>query len=301
MVPEDVLADFRRHLEAERNRSEHTVRAYLGDITAMSEALAAAGVTGLPDTTLADLRSWLGDQAEGGASASTIARRSAAARTFFRWAKRTGLVETDPALRLGAPRKGRTLPGVLKQSEASDLMEIAAVAADDDDPIHLRNRAILELLYASGVRVGELTGLDVDDVDLAGQVARVLGKGNKERTVPFGAPAGEALRTWLDRGRTALVTGESGPALFLGRRGRRVDQRQVRTVVHDLLTHVPDAADLGPHGLRHSAATHLLEGGADLRTVQELLGHSSLATTQIYTHVSVDRLRAAYRQAHPRA
>lgn len=301
VVSDEVLDDFRQHLSAERNRSAHTVRAYLGDVTAMAQALAVTGVTDLADITLADLRSWLGEQAAGGAAPSTIARRSAAARTFLRWAKHTGRIPTDPSVRLGAPRKGRHLPGVLKETEATQLMDLAAVAADDSDPIHLRNRAVLELLYATGMRVGELTGLDVDDVDLPGQVARVLGKGAKERTVPFGKPAAEALQTWLGQGRPQLANGESGPALFLGRRGRRVDQRQVRTVVHDLLAHLPDAADLGPHGLRHSAATHLLEGGADLRTVQELLGHSSLATTQIYTHVSVDRLRAAYRQAHPRA
>jgi integrase/recombinase XerC len=301
IVAEDVLRAFRRHLAVERNRSEHTVRAYLGDVTAMSTALADAGVRRLDDITLADLRTWLGGQSSSGAAASTIARRSAAARTFLRWAKHTGRIQTDPSLRLGAPRRGRHLPGVLKKSEAGDLMELAAVAADDDDPVHVRDRAVLELLYASGMRVGELTGLDIDDLDVRGQVARVLGKGAKERTVPFGAPAAEAVRIWLDHGRPRLVTSESGPALFLGRRGRRVDQRQVRAVVHDLLAHLPEAADLGPHGLRHSAATHLLEGGADLRTVQELLGHASLATTQIYTHVSVDRLRAAYRQAHPRA
>jgi len=301
IVPEDVLAAFRRHLAAERNRSEHTVRAYLGDVTAMSTALAEAGVQGLDDISLADLRTWLGSLSSSGAAASTIARRSAAARTFLRWGKQTGRIAQDPSLRLGAPRRGRHLPGVLKKSEAGSLMELAAVAADDDDPIHVRNRAMLELLYASGMRVGELTGLDVDDLDQRRRVARVLGKGAKERTVPFGAPAAEALRVWLEQARPRLATAESGPALFLGRRGRRVNQRQVRTVVHDLLSHLPEAADLGPHGLRHSAATHLLEGGADLRTVQELLGHASLATTQVYTHVSVDRLRAAYRQAHPRA
>lgn len=300
-MPDEVLDAFGQHLGAERNRSEHTVRAYLGDVRALSEALGRAGVRDLADIRLADLRTWLGEQAGEGASPSTIARRSAAARTFLRWAKQTGRITNDPSVRLGSPRKGRHLPGVLKQDEAAELMQIAAVAADDDDPVHLRNRAILELLYASGMRVGELTGVDVDDLDLPGQVARVLGKGAKERTVPFGAPAAEALRTWLTHGRPTLVTAESGPALFLGRRGRRVDPRQVRSVVHDLLAHVPEAADLGPHGLRHSAATHLLEGGADLRTVQELLGHASLATTQIYTHVSVDRLRSAYRQAHPRA
>lgn len=301
VVEQETLEAFRQHLGSERNRSEHTVRAYIGDVTAMSQALAAAGVGDLRDITLSDLRGWLGELAEQGSAPSTIARRSAAARTFLRWATQTGRIERDPSLRLGAPGKGRHLPGVLKQAEAQNLMDLAAVAADDDDPVHIRNRAILELLYASGIRVGELTSLDVDDVDLSGQVALVLGKGAKERTVPFGAPACEALRVWLDAGRPRLATSESGPALFLGRRGRRVDQRQVRSVVHDLLAHVPEAADLGPHGLRHSAATHLLEGGADLRTVQEMLGHASLATTQIYTHVSVDRLRSAYRQAHPRA
>ena len=301
VVPESVLADFRRHLSAERNRSEHTVRAYLGDVRAMSQALGQAGVTSLDDIKLADLRTWLGSLSESGAAPSSIARRSAAVRTFLRWARQTGRIEVDPSLRLGAPRKGRHLPGVLKKDEAGDLMELAGVAADDDDPVHIRDRAVLELLYASGMRVGELTGLDIDDLDLPGQVARVMGKGAKERTVPFGVPAAQALHSWLEGGRPRLATAESGPALFLGRRGRRVDQRQIRTVVHELLSHLPEAADLGPHGLRHSAATHLLEGGADLRTVQELLGHASLSTTQIYTHVSVDRLRTAYRQAHPRA
>ena len=175
------------------------------------------------------------------------------------------------------------------------------MAADDDDPLHLRDRAALELLYATGIRVGELVGLDVDDVDLDVDVLRVIGKGDKERRVPFGVPARRAVTTWLEEGRPRLATAASGPALLLGRRGRRADQRQIRAVVHELLRHVPDAPDLGPHGLRHSAATHLLEGGADLRMVQELLGHASLATTQIYTHVSVDRLKRSYAQAHPRA
>lgn len=300
-LPAEVLADFERHLRAERNRSEHTVRAYLTDLRGLADALEGAGVGTLQDVSLADLRSWLAEQAEAGAAPGTIARRAASARTFFRWAHERHLVGTDPALRLASPRRGRRLPGVLAGRDAAALMEVAGVAADDDDPVRIRDRAVLELLYASGMRVGELTGLDVDDVDSRTRVARVLGKGGKERTVPFGEPAARALRDWLERGRPRLATADSGSALFLGRRGRRVDQRQVRTLVHDLLRHVPEAPDLGPHGLRHSAATHLLEGGADLRTVQELLGHSSLATTQIYTHVSVDRLRAAYQQAHPRA
>jgi integrase/recombinase XerC len=190
---------------------------------------------------------------------------------------------------------------VLKQDEAIDLMSVALVAADDNDPVHIRDRCILELLYASGMRVGELVGLDIDDIDDGRRTLRVLGKGGKERVVPYGIPAQQALDTYLEQGRPTLVTGESGAALILGARGKRIDPRTVRAVVHGMLAHVPSAPDMGPHGLRHSAATHLLEGGADLRTVQEILGHATLATTQIYTHVSVERLRSTYEQAHPRA
>jgi integrase/recombinase XerC len=262
---------------------------------------ADCGVQDLSDITLRDLRSWLAHLAESGAARATIARRSAAARTFLGWATRTGRLPTDPSVRLVAPKRQRHLPGVLKQAEASALLDVATVAADDEDPVHLRDRAALELLYASGIRVGELCGLDVDDVDRSRRVLRVLGKGAKERTVPVGRPAVRALDRWLADGRPRLATAASGPALFLGARGRRLDPRTARRAVHALLAHVPGAPDLGPHGLRHSAATHLLEGGADLRSVQELLGHATLATTQIYTHVSVDRLKASYDQAHPRA
>ena len=293
---------FERYLRSERGRSEHTTRAYLGDVRSLLAFLETeCGVTALDEVSLRDLRSWLAHLADSGAARATIARRSAAARTFLGWAARTGRIPTDPSVRLVAPKRQQHLPGVLKQQEASALLDVAAVAADDDDPIHLRDRAALELLYASGIRVGELSALDIDDVDLAAGVVRVMGKGSKERTVPFGGPARDALQAWLARGRPLVATAQSGPAVFLGRRGRRVDPRQVRTAVHRLLEHVPDAPDLGPHGLRHSAATHLLEGGADLRLVQEMLGHASLATTQIYTHVSVDRLKQSYRQAHPRA
>lgn len=298
------------------------MRAYLGDLRdflahldgdavtrpAAADTGKAAGPapeqtreTPLRDVRLADLRDWLGTLAAGGAARSTLARRSAALRTFFGWAVREGHVDTDPSLRLVAPKRHRSLPPVLAKADAAGLLDVAAVAADDDDPVHLRDRAVLELLYATGVRVSELTGLDIDDVDSEADVVRVIGKGDKERRVPFGRPAREALGEWFRRGRPRLVTAGSGPALFLGRRGGRLDPRQVRTLVHDMLTHVPDAPDLGPHGLRHSAATHLLEGGADLRMVQELLGHASLATTQIYTHVSIERLTASYAQAHPRA
>lgn len=301
VIPPALIAAFEEHLLIEKGRSEHTVRAYLGDVRALSTHLAASGVGTLSEVRLADLRSWLGAQGGAGAARSTVSRRAAAARTFFRWAARTGHLTSDPSLRLVAPGRDKHLPSVLRQEQAGTLMGLAAVASDDADPVHVRDRAMIELLYASGMRVGELTGLDVDDVDLEIRTARVLGKGNKQRVVPFGEPAAEAIGAWRDTARPQLLTPASGPALFLGRRGRRVDQRQVRAALHALLSHLPDTPDIGPHGLRHSAATHLLEGGADLRTVQELLGHSSLATTQIYTHVSVERLRSAYQQAHPRA
>ncbi len=296
-----ALPAFERYLRSERGRSPHTVRAYVRDVGAFLDGAGVDDDSGLSAVHLADLRAHLGTLSRAGAARATIARASASLRTFFGWLERSGRIATDPSLRLSAPSRHRTLPPVLAQRSAAALLDVAAVAADDDDPVHLRNRAALELLYATGIRVGELVGLDVDDVDLSTLVLRVVGKGDKERRVPFGIPARDALTAWLDRGRPRLVTAQSGPALLLGRRGGRADQRQVRSVVHELLEHVPDAPDLGPHGLRHSAATHLLEGGADLRMVQQLLGHASLATTQIYTHVSVDRLKRSYAQAHPRA
>ena len=322
----DALEEFGRHLRAERGRSAHTERAYLGDIRSLlefaaqsaasrgghvggdvlragGEVLPARGADGggLAAIDLPLLRSWLAAMTRAGLSRATIARRSAAARAFCAWAVRTGRLSVDPAVRLASPRRDRALPGVLAQSEATALLDIAGVAADDGDPVHLRDRAALELLYATGVRVGELVALDVDDVDFERRTIRVLGKGAKERVVPFGVPAARALQAWLTQGRPALAASSSGAALLLGRRGGRVDQRQVRAAVHALMSHVEGAGDLGPHGLRHSAATHLLEGGADLRSVQELLGHATLHTTQLYTHVSVERLKATYEQAHPRA
>lgn len=301
VVGSDALPAFERHLRAERGRSAHTVRAYVRDVSVFLDGVGAHDDAALRSVSLADLRAWLGVVSRRGAARATIARTSASLRTFFGWLERTGRVDTDPSLRLSAPSRHRTLPPVLAQRSAAALLDVAALAADDDDPVHLRDRAALELLYGTGIRVGELVGLDVDDVDLGSNVVRVIGKGDKERRVPFGLPARAAVVEWIDRGRPRLLNHDSGPALLLGRRGRRVDPRQVRTVVHELLRHVPDAPDLGPHGLRHSAATHLLEGGADLRMVQELLGHASLATTQIYTHVSVERLKRSYAQAHPRA
>lgn len=295
------IAEFCRHLSLARNASPHTVRAYAADLRALATFAEQRGEPGPGAVTVRDLRAWLGEQSADGAARGTLARRTASVRAFYGWARRTGRVETDPSERLAAPKRLRTLPGVLKADQASALLDVATVASDDDDPVHLRNLAMLELLYASGIRVGELVGLDVDDIDTDLRLVRVLGKGGKQRTVPYGVPARDAVRAWFARGRPRLAVARSGPAAFLGRRGGRVDPREVRRVVHDLLAHVPGAPDLGPHGLRHSAATHLLEGGADLRSVQELLGHASLGTTQIYTHVSPERLRRSYEQAHPRA
>jgi integrase/recombinase XerC len=298
----DPVKAFGRHLGAERGLSVHTQRAYLGDVrNLMSYVRDRRDVTDLSEVKLSDLRSWLAAQSESGAARSTLARRSASARAFLRWAARTGVIDADPSLRLVASLRVKSLPGVLKQDEIIAALDVAAATADDQDPMHLRDAAMFELLYATGIRVGELVTLDIDDLDFGANVIRVMGKGAKERTVPFGGPAARAMQAWLQLGRVRVVTASSGPAFFLGRRGGRVDPRQVRRTVHQLLRHVPDAPDLGPHGLRHTAATHLLEGGADLRAVQELLGHASLATTQIYTHVSVERLRRSYEQAHPRA
>jgi integrase/recombinase XerC len=226
-----------------------------------------------------------------------MARRGSSARVFTAWAARRGLMPTDPGTLLATPKGHRPLPDILQPEEASRLVE----AVDGAGPEDLRDRLALELLYATGIRVSELCGLDIDDVDRGRRVARVMGKGGKERTAPYGVPAELAVDRWLTQGRPEWATAASGPALLLGRRGGRVDPRTVRTVVHRRLAAVPGAPDLGPHGLRHSAATHLLEGGADLRSVQELLGHATLATTQIYTHVSVERLRTSYDRAHPRA
>lgn len=296
-----VLTDYERHLVSERDLAPHTVRAYLGDISAMLEHCVRLGHQDLATLDVRVLRSWLAKQQTMGRARTTLARRATAVRVFTAWAQRRGHLEADPGALLGSPKGRRTLPAALHTDEVRDLLATASLRADDGGALGLRDVAVIELLYATGVRVGELCGLDLGDVDRERRVVRVLGKGRKERMVPFGVPAERALDAWVSRGRPQLVVAGSSHALFLGARGGRVDQRAVRAMVHLRLADVPGAPDLGPHGLRHTAATHLLEGGADLRSVQELLGHASLATTQIYTHVTNDRLRQAYRQAHPRA
>ena len=297
-----ILDEYARYLDLERGRSEHTRRAYLTDLRSLFDFLdERAPGSGLSALSLPVLRSWLAAQSAAGTARTTLARRTSAVKTFTAWATRRGLLADDPAARLQLPKARRTLPAVLRQDQALAVMAAADLGAEQGDPLALRDRLIVELLYATGIRVSELCGLDVDDIDTGRRLLRVLGKGNKQRTVPFGKPALAALNAWLSNGRPELATAGSGPALLLGPRGRRLDPRQARTVVHQTVGAVDGAPDIGPHGLRHSAATHLLEGGADLRIVQELLGHSSLATTQLYTHVTVARLRAVHDQAHPRA
>lgn len=292
-----VIERYDSYLGNERNLSSHTVTAYMADVRSLLDFVYGAGAeTGDPsEFTLGAIRAWLGDQA--GMARATVARRAAAARTFSRWAFRAGIVPADAAARLASPRAASSLPAVLDAAAAARLLEYARSAAET--AVQVRDWAALELTYAGGLRVAEVTGLDIPHLDLQRRIARVRGKGDKERMVPFGIPAAEAIGAYLGR-RPELATASSGRALFLGARGGRLDPRTLRAALHRL-TAQAGVKDLAPHGLRHSAATHLLEGGSDVRTVQELLGHASLATTQRYTHVTPERLRAAFEQAHPRA
>lgn len=338
-----ALDAFAADLRGRRGLSEHTVRAYLGDVSRLLAVVAyppdlpdvgnaapvadAAGeesreeshgestalepeqmLVRLAELSLGDLRTWLAAEHENHAR-TTLARRAAAARAFTAWAARRGLLPEDVGLRLRSPTAGTHLPRVLAEDDVDTLLRTAAERAEAGDPAAVRDHAALELMYAAGVRVGELVGMDRLDVRRAERLVRVHGKGARDRTVPFGAPAARALGRWLDEARPRLVTGLEAAgrgaridrdALFLGVRGGRLDQRTLRAALHRL-TALAGVPDLPPHGLRHSAATHVLAGGADLRSVQELLGHSSLATTQRYTHVTPERLRAAFTQAHPRA
>jgi integrase/recombinase XerC len=293
---------YLRHLREVRRLSPATVRAYRADLAGLA---VACGDIDLGVVDLDNLREWLWQAVQRGDSRATIARRTAAVRGFFAWATETGVVATDPSLRLVAPKRGRTLPKVATADALDGVLgRLETAAAAEGDPLALRDHAMLELLYGAALRVSELCGLDVDDVDRDRRTARVLGKGSKERVVPFGVPALRAVDAYLVRGRSALLARRTGDpvasALFLGARGGRIGPRAVYDLVSRELG--PElGAHVGPHALRHSAATHLLDGGADLRAVQEILGHASLGTTQIYTHVSSERLAASYRLAHPRA
>lgn len=326
-LTDDVDA-FDAYLKANRGLSANTRKAYRGDLNECMDYLADHGCADLNETTIEDLRMWMAESSKSHAR-SSMARKTVAVRCFFAWAHEHGRVRSNPAAMLMTPKIPDALPAVLNESQAERLMdrvdeesgehagarEAVPPHGDQDaassesstasrdgkrHAVELRDAAMLELLYATGMRVGELTGLDVGDVAFSNRTAKVTGKGDKQRVIPFGAPAARALERWLEDGRPRLANGRSGGALFLGARGGRIDQRIVRQTVHEY-AHDAGVPDISPHALRHSAATHMLDGGADLREVQEMLGHSSLKTTQRYTHVSIEQLKARYAQAFPRA
>ncbi|MHB8341992.1 MAG: tyrosine recombinase XerC [Mycobacteriales bacterium] len=296
------MAGFERYLRAERSRSPHTVRAYLLDVASLAEHATRMSRPDLAQLDIVLLRSWLARLRSGGAARSSLARRASSVRTFSRWAAETGLLGSDVAAGLASPQVPRGLPRVLTTTQAAAFLD--APRAPTADPVEralqLRDSALLEVLYATGARVGEACATDLGDIDDSRRLLRLFGKGGKERSAPFGIPAQRALDLWRREGRAVLATAGSGAAVFLGRHGGRLDQRVAREVVRRR-AETAGVGHLAPHGLRHSAATHLVEGGADLRTVQEVLGHATLASTQIYTHVTAERLRATYEWAHPRA
>ena len=301
---ESVGDQWGEYLRLSRRMSEHTIDAYLGDLRALLDYVglrwdAPAGQFGQA-LTQRSIRSWLADTLARGGARSTIARHTAAIRNFTAWAVREEILASDPAAALTSPRADQRLPTPLDESEARTLINLARAEAVDGTPAQMRAWAILELTYACGLRVSEVCALNVSSLNREALTVRVLGKGNKERVVPYGPPAREALDHWLVRGRPQLVAQSSGEALFLGDRGGRIDPRVVRSMVHRMADKA-GVHDVAPHGLRHSTATHLLQGGADLRAVQEMLGHASLSTTQRYTHVDTARLSAIYQRAHPRA
>jgi len=279
-----------------------TAAAYSNDLAAFATWAARAGLTGPEAVTRLILRRYLGYLATRRYARPTVARKVAALRRYFRWLLHVGAIEQDPSRRLSAPAGESRLPRVLGQSELKVMLDQAGVRAGaDPEAVRLRDAAVLELLYGSGLRVAELCGLRDRDLDIGHRMVTVWGKGSRQRRVPIGEPAADALVAWLTRGRPALAstanqTGEAGEAVFLNRRGRPLGTRDVRRLLDRR-----SAAPTHPHALRHSFATHLLDGGADLRVVQELLGHASLQTTQVYTHVSKEHLLKVYARTHPRA
>jgi len=322
----EPVADYLEYLQHERGRSENTLRAYDVDLRNLGQFLKdRAQDPGLKQISVEMLRDWLALLHESQISRTTLARRISAVKNFFAWALKHDLVDTDPALRLAAPKKERRLPHVLQPSQIDRLLssdtsdssstgaqdgsssgdsEASAEAKPDDAKaraVKSRDKVIAELLYASGLRISELVALDVADIDFERRTLKVLGKGNKERMVPFGKPAERVMIDWIRSHRRVLAVEQAEDALLVGVRGSRLNVRQAREVIATALRSLGDTSASGPHALRHTVATHLLDGGADLRAVQEFLGHASLATTQLYTHVSVERLRQSYRQAHPRA
>lgn len=311
MTLDRLVDDYLGRVRTERGYSEHTVAAYRSDLVELVDFAAGRHVEDAAGLDLALLRDWLWAATERGLARASIARRAASARGWTAWLHRRGLIPADPGVRLKAPRAQRTLPRVVTERALADALAALTDRAAGGDPTAVRDAAIAELLYASALRVSELVGLDLADVDRRRRTVRVTGKGAKERVVPYGAPAARALDRYLEVSRPEILAaaaehgGTAGgvhfEAVFLGVRGRRLGVRSVHRLIASMLSSIPGAGPSGPHALRHSAATHLLDGGADLRAVQEFLGHASLGTTQIYTHVSTERLKQSYRTAHPRA
>lgn len=291
-----ALVDYGEHLRSVRGLSAHTVKAYCTDVQDFIDSQKSDST----EITLELLRDWLYLLTQRGLTKTSVARKSAAIRSFTAWLAKRGDIETDPGLRLRTPKAAKSLPKVVSRASLKRVFEILEYKAKENEPTALRDLVTVELLYASGARVSEIAGLNLESVDYGRSLLRVVGKGAKERMIPFGQPAAEALNRWIRFGRPALETESSGQALLLNHKGGRVGVRQIYALVAGLLAETSTGA-AGPHALRHSAATHLLDGGADLRAVQELLGHASLGTTQIYTHVSVERLKSGYQKAHPRA
>ena len=299
MNTEKTIAEFEQQLASGRGFSVNTTKGYVSDIREFSDFLAQRGGS-IDAITLDDLRNWLFSLTQKGLAKSSLARKSASIRSFTAWLFTTGKAGSDPGLRLRTPKVGRSLPKVVSHESLATVFDLLSAKAVADNPLGLRDRAIVELLYATGARVSEIASLSTDDIDSSRQLLRVMGKGSKQRMVPYGQPAADALEQWMSVGRPQLLNEKSRNDLFLNSKGSRVGVRQIYSVVADLLAETPGGS-AGPHSLRHSAATHLLDGGADLRAVQELLGHASLGTTQIYTHVSIERLKSGYQNAHPRA
>lgn len=296
----NLIAQYEEHLVLVRNLSDNSIKGYVSDLNSLLDHINKLGVREFKDLELKHIRSWLAYLQTNGASRATLARRIVSVRAFTYWAASQGWIPSDIGTSLEIPKPHRKLPEVLNKNEANTVVEAMQVRVNEEPTAeNIRDLAIIEVLYASGIRVSELCGLNMRDIDFSRNTLQVLGKGNKERVVPLGVPAVRALENYLSSARNDFLNEKSGDAVFLGARGKRIDQRMARGIVYDAMQAI--GSKMSPHGLRHTAATHLLEGGADLRTVQEILGHSSLSTTQIYTHVSPERLKEAYQQAHPRA
>ncbi len=296
----ELIAQYEKHLVLVRNLAENSIKGYVSDLESFLKHLEKLHIEEFSQLELTHIRSWLAELQGAGVARSTMARRIVSIRAFTYWGASQGWIKSDLGAELAIPKPHRTLPEVLDIADTEIVLEsIQTRAHEDPNPLTIRDLALVEVLYATGVRVSEICGLDIRSIDESRNTLQVMGKGSKERVVPMGIPAVDALRHYLEVARPLLANEKSGNAVFLGSRGSRIDQRTVREVVY--LATAAVGSKMGPHGLRHTAATHLLEGGADLRTVQEILGHSSLATTQIYTHVSPDRLQKAFDTAHPRA